>query len=350
MNRVDLGTMQERRYSRQVLFAPIGRDGQEKLGRSSVALVGCGALGSVLAEILTRAGAGRLTIADRDYVDESNLQRQSLFTEEDCRQGMPKAVAAARRLRAVNSSVEIVERVADVGPSNVGDIVASHDLILDGTDNFEVRFLLNDASLRWGIPWIYGACVGSYGIAFAFRPGATPCLRCVLEELPAAGSSPTCDTAGVIAPIVHMVAALQAAEAMKLLTGNLAALSPRLMTADVWAQRYASVDVGRMARNPDCPACARGRFEFLDGTRDSSARLLCGRNAVQLRRAGVAPVDFAAIAGRLASLGTVRYNQHLLRAEVESFEIALFPDGRSIIRGTEDEGEARRVYAKFIGS
>jgi adenylyltransferase/sulfurtransferase len=338
------------RYSRQVLFAPIGARGQEALGRSRVLLVGCGALGSVLAEILVRAGVGRLTLADRDYVDESNLQRQSLYTEEDASEAQPKAAAAARRLRAVNSRVALDARVADVGPANIEALAAGQDLILDGTDNFETRYLLNDASLRWGVPWVYGACVGGYGLAAAFVPGRTSCLRCVLRELPAPGSSPTCDTAGVIGPIVHLVAGLQAAEALKLLTGNRTSLSGRLVTVDVWENRVRALDISRNARDPRCPACGLGRFEFLSAGHERQARLLCGRNAVQVPSGSPLPVDLAAIAERLRRLGAVRCNEHLLTARVDAFEIALFRDGRSIVRGTDDPAEARRVHAKLIGN
>jgi adenylyltransferase/sulfurtransferase len=338
------------RYSRQVLFAPIGVDGQERLGRSRVTVVGCGALGSVGAEILTRGGVGRLTLADRDYVDESNLQRQSLYTEQDCREGLPKAVAAARRLRQCNGAVEIVERVVDVTAVTVESLVSGADLVVDGTDNFETRFLLNDASVRWEVPWIYGACVGSYGLAALFLPGETPCLRCLLEHLPPPGSSPTCDTAGVIGPIVHVVAAFQAAEALKLLTGNRSSLSRCLRTFDLWENRSSMLDLARVDRRADCPACVLRRFDYLAGGHDAEPRMLCGRDAVQVGRSAAGTVDFPAIAERLGPLGSVRYNDHLLRARVDDFEIALFRDGRSIIRGTQDEAEARRVYAKYIGN
>jgi molybdopterin/thiamine biosynthesis adenylyltransferase len=327
-----------------VLFRPIGEEGQKRLAASRVLAVGCGALGSVSAEILVRAGAGRITLADRDWVDESNLQRQSLYTEEDCRAGLPKAVAAARRLRAINAGVEIDDRVTDVTAASVEELARGHDVIVDGTDNFETRYLLNDVSLKLGIPWVYGACVGGYGLAGAFVPGETACLRCVLEQLPPPGSSPTCDTVGVIGPVVHVVAGLQAAEALKLLTGN--AVNRRLVSVDVWENRTSTIDVSEPAH--DCPACGQRRFEFLDARADGRTVRLCGRNAVQIGRRG-GPVDLDPIARRLGRLGPVRYNDFLLLAEVEKFEIALFRDGRSIIRGTEDEAEARRVYEKLIG-
>jgi adenylyltransferase/sulfurtransferase len=340
----------QNRYSRQILFSGIGAQGQEKIGRSRVLLVGCGALGSVLAEIMTRAGVARLTLADRDYVDETNLQRQSLYTEADCESGLPKAAAARNHLAAINSVVELVPEILDVNSGTISALVPGHDLILDGTDNFETRFLLNDASLKWQVPWIFGACVGAYGMCMAFLPGSTPCFRCVLEQLPPLGSSPTCDTAGIIAPIVHVVAAHQAAEALKVLTGNTNRLNRRLMSFDLWENQAVGFSLAEEERNPDCPACGRREFEFLDGKHEGRAQLLCGRDAVQIHRAGGSAADFKSIAERLAPLGSVSFNEYLLKADLGSFEIALFRDGRGIVRGTQDVDEARRVYAKFIGN
>jgi adenylyltransferase/sulfurtransferase len=340
----------QNRYSRQILFHGIGARGQEKIGRGRVLLVGCGALGSVLAEMMTRAGIALLTIADRDYVDETNLQRQSLYTEADCASGLPKAAAAAKHLAAINGSVLLRPEIVDVNSGTIPALVPGHDLILDGTDNFETRFLLNDASLKWRVPWVFGACVGAYGMSLAFVPGSTPCFRCILEHLPPPGSSPTCDTAGIIAPIVHVVAALQAAEALKILTGNTDRLNRRLTSVDLWENQTAGFSLTDSRPSPECPACGRGEFEFLEGKHEGRIQALCGRDAVQVHRPGGAAVDFRAIAERLAPLGPVSYNEFLLKANVEDFEIALFRDGRGIIRGTQDVEEARRVYAKFIGS
>jgi adenylyltransferase/sulfurtransferase len=342
--------MSENRYSRQILFSGIGVEGQRLLAHSRVLLVGCGALGSVLAEILTRAGVGRLTIADRDYVDESNLQRQSLYTEADCRAGMPKAMAAVQHLSGINSQVELVPEILDVNAATIVALVPGHDLILDGTDNFETRFLINDASIKWNIPWVYGACVGAYGLCLAFVPDTTPCLRCVLEQLPPPGSSPTCDTIGVIGPIVHLVAALEAAEALKILTGQVERLNGKLVSVDLWANQIWSVNVAEMRRDSSCPACGQRIFEFLEGKHEGRTQSLCGRDAVQVYRNIPSPVDFESIAERLAPLGSVTYNEFLLRAKLDRFEIALFRDGRAIVRGTQDVDEARRVYAKYIGS
>ena len=342
--------MSEARYSRQILFSGIGAEGQKMLARSRVLLVGCGALGSVMAEILVRAGVGRLTIADRDYIDESNLQRQSLYTEADCRAGLPKAAAAATHLAEINSQVELAAEILDVNAATIAALVPGQNLILDGTDNFETRFLINDASLNWNVPWVYGACVGAYGMCVAFVPGSTPCLRCVLEQLPPPGSSPTCDTVGVIGPIVHLVAALEAAEGLKILTGRLERLNGKLMTIDLWENQISGLDLGPLQRSADCPACGQRQFDFLEGKHEGRTLSLCGRDAVQVYRNSPSPVDFKIIAERLAPLGSVTYNEFLLRACLDKFEIALFRDGRGIVRGTQDVDEARRVYAKFIGS
>jgi molybdopterin/thiamine biosynthesis adenylyltransferase len=337
------------RYSRQILFRKIGAEGQSRLGRSRVLLVGCGALGSVIAEMLVRAGVGHLTLVDRDYIDASNLQRQSLYTEADCREGLPKAIAAARHLEEINSSVEIVGIVEDVRASTIASLVPGKDLILDGTDNFETRYLLNDAGLKWRIPWTYGACVGSYGICMTIIPGVTPCLRCVLQQLPAAGSSPTCDTTGVIGPIVHLVAAFETAEALKILTGRLEDVSPNLVAVDLWENRMSAVDA-RKQRDPACPACGESRYEFLGGEREARAESLCGRNAVQIWALRAGPVDLNGIAGRLSAVGRVTANTFLVKADLGDREVAVFRDGRAIVRGTQDVAEARRLYSKYVGN
>lgn len=341
--------MLDPRYSRQILFPGIGADGQARLRQSHVLLVGCGALGSVLAEILVRAGVGRLRIADRDYVDETNLQRQALFTEQDWLSGLPKAVAAARHLKEINSQVEIEECVVDVDFRNIGLLLQSAGLILDGTDNFEARYLLNDASLKWGIPWVYGACVGAYGLCAAFLPGQSPCLRCLLEDMPPAGSSPTCDTSGVLGPIVHAVAAMEAVEALKVLTGNAQHLSRKLTTIDLWENRVVSVDLSGREPDPECPACGKHRFEFLSGARESRTESLCGSSAVQIRCREPLGIPFEDLARRLAPQARVVYNEYLLKAQWDEIEIAQFRDGRAIIRGAGGVDEAKRFYAKFIG-
>ncbi len=341
--------MFDERYSRQILFREIGVEGQAKLGSSRILVVGCGALGSVIAEILVRAGVGHVTVVDRDYIDDSNLQRQSLYTEADSREGLPKAVAAVRHLREINSSVELVGTVEDVRASTIGALVAGKDLILDGTDNFETRYLLNDAALKWRIPWTYGACVGAYGICMTIVPGVTPCLRCVMQQLPVPGSSPTCDTVGVIGAVVHLVAAFEAAEAMKILTGRLDQVNRSLVAIDLWENRMSAIGT-RGQRDPACPACAGERYEFLAGEHEARAEALCGRNAVQVWSAQSGPVDLTTVAQRLSGIGSVTANSYLVKADLGDREVAIFRDGRAIIRGTHDVGEARRLYSKLVGN
>ncbi|HJS74552.1 MAG TPA: type I 3-dehydroquinate dehydratase, partial [Vicinamibacteria bacterium] len=339
-----------RRYSRQILFPGIGAAGQERIRRSSVLVVGAGALGSIAAEVLVRAGVARLRLVDRDYVDESNLQRQSLYDEHDLAEGLPKAVAAQRKLSAINGEVGIEAKVEDVHAGNVLGLLDGMDLLLDGTDNFETRYLLNDASIRTGIPWIYAACVGSYGMSFVVRPGATPCLRCLLEEEPPPGTSPTCDTAGVIAPAVHAVSAFQLAEALKILSGRTEALTGAVLSLDVWEGKSDSFRPGR--KRDDCPACALGKLEYLAGAAESQTLTLCGRNAVQVRPARPAALALEGVAARLRESGEatdVIVNAYLLRGKLAGREIVLFPDGRAIVQGTEDPAEARSLYARYVG-
>jgi molybdopterin/thiamine biosynthesis adenylyltransferase len=334
------------RYSRQERFAGVGPGGQERIRAAEVAIVGVGALGSVLAEIMTRAGVGRLTLIDRDYVEASNLQRQSLFTEEDAERGLPKAVAAAARLRAINSEVEVRAAVADFAADQALALLGTPSLVLDGTDNFEARFLLNDVCLRADIPWVYGGCVGAQGLCLLVRPRVSPCLRCVLGEKPLPGSGPTCDTAGVISPIVHVIAGLQAAEGLKVLAGRVEAFLPGLVSVDLWSGAFEVMDL--RGRAPWCPACMEARYDYADAP-GSSAAVLCGRDAVQLRREG-GPIDLASLAGRLRTAGDVTANEHLVRFRVAGTEIVVFGDGRAIVKGVRDATEARGVYARYVGN
>lgn len=334
------------RYSRQELFAGIGPEGQRRLRASRALVVGCGALGSALAETLVRAGVGALTVVDRDFVEESNLQRQSLFDEEDARRGLPKAAAAEARLRRLNSEVAVRGLVADVSPENVDGLVRGADLVLDGTDNFETRYLLNDACLRSRVPWVYGACVGSYGLALLVRPGVSPCLRCVMGERPAPGTGPTCDTAGVVSPIVQVIAGIQAAEALKVLAGRPESLLPGLATVDLWAGSFDVVDLRDKA--PSCPACTTGRFE--DVAPPDASAVLCGRDAVQLRPAPGTRVDLEALAGRLRAAGEVVANDYLVRFRANGADLVVFADGRAIVKGVSDAAQARSVYARYVGS
>jgi molybdopterin-synthase adenylyltransferase len=338
------------RYSRQVLFKEIGAEGQGRIRRAAVLVVGAGALGSIASEMLVRAGVGRLVLVDRDYVDESNLQRQTLYDEGDVRDGLPKAVAAARKLGRINGGVDVEGRVEDVHRANVLALLDGMDLVVDGTDNFETRYLLNDASIRTGIPWIYAAAVGSYGMSFVVVPGKTPCLRCLLEDEPPPGTSPTCDTAGVIAPAVHAVAAFQVAEALKILSGRTGALTGALVSLDVWQGRFDRFRPSQ--RREDCPACGVGRLDFLEGDSESQTVSLCGRNAVQVRPARPASLSLQEIGARLSSLGEtkVTVNRYLLRARFGEREIVLFPDGRAIVHGTDDPAVARALYARYVGN
>ena len=336
------------RYSRQILFEGIGEEGQRRLRESRALVVGCGALGSAQVEMLARAGVGRLSIVDRDFVEESNLQRQTMFTERDARERVPKAVAASRRVAEINSDVAVEASIADVNHSNVERLVDACDVVLDGTDNFATRFLVNDACVKHEVPWVYGAAVGSYGVTLTVRPNVTPCLRCVFPEVPAAGTAPTCDTAGVIMPVIAVVAAVQVAEALKILTGNVASLHGRLMQFDVWRNEWRRINVG--TRAPDCPACGLRRFETLKAEAGDLTTVLCGRNAVQVSPHATTSLDLDALAARLSGAGEVKANEYLVRLRAGEYELTVFRDARAIVRGTDDAAVARSVYARYVGT
>lgn len=336
------------RYSRQILFAGIGAEGQRRLGESRALVVGCGALGSAQVEILARAGVGRLRIVDRDFVEESNLQRQAMFTEADARERVPKAVAARRRVAEINSDVECETEVADVSQSNVERLVEGSDVVLDGTDNFATRFLLNDACVKNSVAWVYGAAVGSYGVTMTIRPRNSPCLRCVFPEVPAAASAPTCDTAGVIMPIISVVAAVQVAEALKLLTGSTESLNGGLLQFDVWQNVWRRI--GLKERDPECPTCALNRFETLEAEAGDMTTVLCGRNAVQVSPRGGGRVNLEALAERLRAVGEVKVNPYLLRLQAGEYELTVFADARAIVRGTDNTATARTLYARYVGT
>jgi molybdopterin-synthase adenylyltransferase len=333
------------RYSRQTRFAGIGEVGQRRLRESSVVIVGCGALGSVSAEMLVRAGIGRLTIVDRDFVEESNLQRQSLFTEAHAAQNLPKAAAARETLASINSEVEVRGLVVDLIPENVHDLCRDAGVVVDGTDNFETRYLINDWCVKERTPWVYGACLGAYGVSFVIRPALGPCLQCLFQSPPEAGSFETCDTAGIIAPIVHLVSAWQVTQTLKLLVGQ--DVSEQLLVADLWRDQLRTVPI---RRDVDCACCQARRFEFLEGEGIGRSIRLCGRNAVQVSPGVESRVDFETVAQRLADTGIIRFNGYMMRIQVEGYDISLFPDGRSVIKGTEDPAEARSIYSKYIGS
>jgi molybdopterin-synthase adenylyltransferase len=336
----------ENRYARQELLKELGREAQRRLAESSVLQVGCGALGSVVAELLVRAGVGRLRLADRDVVELVNLHRQLLYDEQDVAQCLPKAEAARRRLLQMNSTVAIEARVADVAPHNVRELLAGVDLVIDGTDNVETRYLLNDACLEAGRPWIYGGAVGVTGMTFNILPGEGPCLRCVFPEPAPPGSLPTCDTLGVLNSLPTLIGALQATEALKILTQPTAA-SRQLVVVDAWQQSQQTIEV---KRDPRCPACAHGRRDFLDGREVTSLTRLCGRNAVQVDPPQELGVELQALQQILSRSLNVEFNGHLLRFWADGLEVLLFPDGRAIVRGTTDPIAAKRVYARYVGA
>lgn len=336
------------RYSRQILFTGIGEEGQSRLLNSRVVIIGCGALGSAQAESLARAGIGKLRIVDRDFVEFSNLQRQTMFTERDAAERLPKAIAAANHLREIDSNIEIKPEIADVNYSNVEQLIEGCDVVMDGTDNFATRYLINDACVKHKINWIYGAAVGSYGVTMTIRPDVTPCLRCIFPEAPAAASAPTCDTAGVIMPIVSVVAAVQVSEALKLLTGNEENLHGSLMQFDVWRNEWRSISTGKPSE--DCETCSLRKFESLAAESAEFAAVLCGRHAVQVSPSHPIRVDLTQLSERLAPAGEVKGNDYLLRFRTGEFEMTIFQDARSIIRGTDDISTARSLYAKFIGN
>jgi len=332
------------RYSRQIRFEPIGEGGQKAIRKASVCIIGCGALGSFQAESLARAGIGRLALIDRDYVDFSNLQRQWLYEERDAHDEVPKAVAAARRISALNSEVQLTPVVSDVTPSNIEELTAGFDLLLDGTDNFETRYLINDLSVKRGIPWIYGAAIGSYGVVMPIVPERGPCFRCIYPEAPA-GVLPTCDVNGIISPTTATVAAWQVSSALRLLVGW-ADFSCRIQSVDVWAGTSRSIAAGDP--DPDCPVCAKRDFRYLDGQRTSPVSL-CGRNAVQLHNT-TKSINLRELADRLKGMGEVRVNEFALRVSLPKYDVTVFPDGRAIVKGTTDVGAARSVYAQLIGA
>ena len=333
------------RYARQIRLPEIGAEGQRRLSQSSVLIVGCGALGSTLAGTLVRAGVGSIRIVDRDVPEIANLQRQVLFDEDDVAAGLPKAQAAASKLRRVNSSVRVEGVVADVTPGNVEDLMAGVSLVLDATDNFETRYVINDAAVKHGTPWIYGGVIGVTGMTMNVIPGKGPCLRCVFPTAPAAGSFPTCETAGVLNTVPAVIASIQATETLKIIRGD--EPSPLMVYIDMWKQTFRGMAV---TRDEDCPACGLRRFDFLSAKHTAWTTTLCGRNAVQITPAGHAAIELEKLAGDLSTMGEVSCNGSVLRFVVHDYQILLFPDGRAMISGTDDEKLARSLYARYIGS
>ncbi|MCZ8518411.1 MULTISPECIES: ThiF family adenylyltransferase [Paenibacillus] len=338
------------RYSRQMLFAPIGSEGQTKLLNARIAIVGMGALGTVLSNHMVRGGVGFVRLIDRDFVEMSNLQRQMLYDESDAAGSAPKAEAGAARLRAANGSVTIEPVVADLHPANAEELLSDVHLILDGTDNFSVRFLINDVSIKHRIPWIYGGAVSSRGVSMTVIPGTTPCLRCMFGGAPAQGSAETCDTAGVIGPIIHTVASHQAAEAFKLLTGADTALNRRMVHWDLWYNQYSAIDVAG-ARKESCPCCGLLQFDYLDAFHEEETiQTLCGRNSVQIQPLSPQSLSLKEWARRLEKTGRVELNPFLLKLHLENeLTLVLFPDGRMIVQGTDDPVAAKSLYSRYIG-
>ena len=341
------------RYSRQMLLPQIGRAGQEKLLASTVVLVGCGALGTAIADGLARAGVGHLKIVDRDYIELSNLQRQTLFDQEDIARGLPKAVAAVEKLCKVNADIKLEALVTHLNASNITDILSDVDLVVDGTDNFEARFLINDACLKYNLPWVYGAVITTYGVTMSIVPHRAACLRCLLREKPLPGTVPTADTAGVLGPAPSVIGALEVSQALKLLLDDGHEFCGHLTQIDVWTGEWLQIQV---EQDPECPACGLRQYTYLEPEMNSAANKAAadlvtsayGRGAVQISIARDVQLDLPELAKRLSTYGPVQFNPHMLRGQIEGCEIAVFPDGRAIISGTTDEAVARALYEKYI--
>ncbi len=339
-----------RRYDRQMKYGPIGVEGQKRLLRSRVLICGAGALGSVSAEMLVRAGVGHLRIVDRDFLELNNLQRQSLYDESDVASGLPKAEAAVRKLHRINSNVTLEPVVTDVQYRNVMSLMDGCDLVVDGTDNFETRFLLNDACLESSVPWIFAGCLGADGQTMTVVPGKTACLQCLMPDgPPAAGSLPTCDNAGILASIISVMASIQFTEAIKILCGHLDQVSRNLTVVDLWNHQFRTLDTSHLREQGNCPACVEGRRDWLHGKRGSQAAVLCGRNAVQVRLGDEGEFNLNKIASQVTAGQVTSQSEFMLRVTYEDLRLTLFPDGRVIVTGTEDDRHARSIVARVIG-
>ena len=338
------------RYDRQARFAPLGVEGQRRLEASRALVCGCGALGSVVAETLVRAGVGFVRVVDRDFLELNNLQRQVLYDEEDVARGLPKAIAAAAKLQRINSSVTVEPVVADVTYRNIAELAGDVDVIVDGTDNFATRMLVNDFAVDQGKPWVYGGCIGAEGQTMTILPGETACLACLMPDVPPPGTTPTCDTAGVLGPIVGVVASIEACEALKLLSGHREAVNRRLTIVDLWQNEIRRVDLARLRESGDCRVCSQREFEWLSGEKGGGQAVLCGRNAVQIGASEGTAVSLEELAARLEGVGRVERNQFLLRLAVDGFVLTVFPDGRTIVGGADDVATARTVHARYVGA
>jgi len=335
------------RYARQLIFPGIGEEGQKRLLASHVVLVGCGADGTAIADRLVRAGVGHLTLVDRDFIELNNLQRQALYDEDDLLANLPKAVAAERKLQRINSQIHITGVVADLNTENAEELLVGADMVMDGTDNFEARYLINDVCVKHAIPWVYCGVVASYGMTMTIVPHQTPCLRCLFTDSPPPGATATCDTAGIVGPIVTVLAGIAAAEGIKLLVGE-GKRNPGIIHADVWENMFEVFDSG--TPRPDCPTCGLHRYEFLEQPSGAQAVSLCGRDAVQIRVPGTHQLPLADMLDRLGAVSQITaHNDYLVRFKVDGFEITLFADARAIIKGTSDESLARSLYSKYVG-
>ena len=337
------------RYSRQILFQHIGGERQKVLMNSSAVVIGCGALGTVSSSYLTRAGIGQIRIIDRDFIEESNLQRQILFDENDISENLPKAIAAQRKLQKINTKVKIEGIVTDVNYANIEELTQGVDIIIDGTDNFETRFLINDFCVKNSVPWIYGACIGGRGVVMNIIPSETPCLRCVFETMPQIGSFPTCDTAGVIGPIAGIIASIQATEAIKILSEDYESINKTLIEIDVWNTKFRQIDVSGLKELNNCPTCKLHNYTFLEAEDGVMATFLCGKNAVQVMSRNRGNIDLRQLEQRLGSVADVSCNAFMLKFKVKDHEFTVFPDGRAIITGTADSSTAKTLYSKYIG-
>lgn len=340
----------KKRYSRQILFRPIGLSGQEKLAESRVAIVGMGALGTVLANHMVRGGIGYVRIMDRDFVEESNLQRQMLYDEEDASEHLPKAIAAANKLRKINSMVTVEPVITDINSSNAEELLQDVDLILDGTDNFTIRYLINDVAVKHGIPWIYGGAVSAKGMFAAIRPHVTPCYRCLFPD-PPVGRGETCDTTGVIGPMIHIIASYQATEAFKVLLGAQDHYNPNLEQFEIWMNQHMQMNISK-GRNEQCPACGKGDFAFLNPLSETGEDYtsLCGRDTVQVVPRSPQKINLSELAEKLEAVGKVEKNPFLVRFYVDDHVLVFFGDGRVLIQGTDDVTAAKTLYAKYVGN
>ncbi len=344
---MELDFTTKERYSRQILFPPLGEKGQAQLLKSRVAVIGLGALGTVSAGTLARAGVGFLKLVDRDYIESSNLQRQALFDEEDCRKLRPKALAAAEKLKKINSSLSYSALVEDINHRNVEEIIRDVDLVLDATDNFETRFLLNEACVKGGTPWIYGACVASYGVTFTIIPGETACLSCYLPDHTGPGTTVSCDTAGIIGPAANIVASLQVTEALKILSGAREDLNKSMTFFDLWTNNFSHLE---LHRQDSCPVCGKKEFARLAGENQQYSTNLCGRNTVQVLPYTPQQISLEKLKALLAPLGEVHAGEHLLTFKTGPYELVIFPDARTLVKGTSDPKLARSLYARYIGT